>query len=103
MPTAYPHLLLEGCASGGGRFDPAWLYCAPQSWTSDDTDAIERLDIQYGTSICYPVSSMGSHVSACPNHQTGRTLMNAGICIQRTLRDFSSCVFHFVALDQIRI
>ena len=71
--TTYPHLLLEGCASGGGRFDPAWLYYAPQSWTSDDTDAIERLDIQYGTSICYPVSSMGSHVSACPNHQTGRT------------------------------
>ena len=71
--TKYPHLLLEGCASGGGRFDPAWLYYAPQSWTSDDTDAIERLDIQYGTSICYPVSAMGSHVSACPNHQTGRT------------------------------
>ncbi|MBP3369315.1 MAG: alpha-galactosidase [Clostridia bacterium] len=70
--TKYPHLLLEGCASGGGRFDPAWLYYAPQSWTSDDTDAIERLDIQYGTSICYPVSTMGSHVSACPNHQTGR-------------------------------
>ena len=70
---AYPRLLLEGCASGGGRFDPAWLYYAPQSWTSDDTDAIERLDIQYGTSLCYPVSSMGSHVSACPNHQTTRS------------------------------
>ena len=214
--TAYPHLLLEGCASGGGRFDPAWLYYSPQIWTSDDTDAIERLDIQYGTSMCYPTSAMSSHVSACPNHQVGRTtplktradiamagtfgyeldltklsdeekeavksqcadyhkyhdviyngelyrlispwkdrtkcawmyvsedknealvtyvvirgeihgrhylrlsgldenrrylneqtgqilsgktLMNAGICIQRTLRDFSSCVFHFVALD----
>ena len=71
--TKYPHLLLEGCSSGGGRFDPAWLYYAPQSWTSDDTDAIERLDIQYGTSMCYPVSSMGAHVSACPNHQTGRS------------------------------
>ncbi|MBE6536069.1 MAG: alpha-galactosidase [Ruminococcaceae bacterium] len=71
--TKYPHLLLEGCSNGGGRFDPAWLYYAPQSWTSDDTDAIERLDIQYGTSMCYPVSSMGSHVSDCPNHQTGRT------------------------------
>ena len=71
--TKYPHLLLEGCSSGGGRFDPAWLYYAPQSWTSDDTDAIERLDIQYGTSMCYPVSAMGSHVSDCPNHQTGRT------------------------------
>lgn len=70
--TAYPHLLLEGCASGGGRFDPAWLYYSPQFWTSDDTDAIERLEIQYGTSICYPTSTMGAHVSACPNHQTGR-------------------------------
>ena len=70
--TAYPDLLLEGCASGGGRFDPAWLYYAPQFWTSDDTDAIERLDIQLGTSICYPASTMGAHVSACPNHQLGR-------------------------------
>ena len=71
--TAYPDLLLEGCASGGGRFDPAMLYYSPQIWTSDDTDAIERLDIQYGTSLCYPVSSMGAHVSACPNHQVRRT------------------------------
>ena len=70
--TAYPDLLLEGCASGGGRFDPAWLYYSPQYWTSDDTDAIERLDIQYGTSMCYPVSSVGAHVSACPNHQVFR-------------------------------
>ncbi|MBQ7383286.1 MAG: alpha-galactosidase [Clostridia bacterium] len=70
--TAYPHLLLEGCASGGGRFDPAWLYYSPQFWTSDDTDAIERLDIQYGTSMCYPTSSVGSHVSAIPNHQMKR-------------------------------
>ena len=70
--TAYPDLLLEGCASGGGRFDPAWLYYAPQFWTSDDTDAIERLDIQYGTSLCYPTSAVGAHVSACPNHQIQR-------------------------------
>ena len=73
LVTAYPDLLLEGCAGGGGRFDPAWLYYAPQIWTSDDTDATERLDIQYGTSLCYPVSSMGAHVSVCPNHQTMRT------------------------------
>lgn len=73
LHNAYPGLLLEGCAGGGGRFDPAWLYYAPQFWTSDDTDAIERLDIQYGTSMCYPPSSMSAHVSACPNHQTGRT------------------------------
>ncbi len=71
--NAYPDLLLEGCASGGGRFDPAMLYYSPQYWTSDDTDAIERLDIQYGTSMCYPTSTVSSHVSACPNHQTGRT------------------------------
>lgn len=73
LHVAFPDVLLEGCSSGGGRFDPAWLYYAPQIWTSDDTDAIERLDIQYGTSFCYPPSSMGAHVSACPNHQVGRT------------------------------
>ena len=73
LTSSYPDLLLEGCAGGGGRFDPAWLYYAPQIWTSDDTDATERLDIQYGTSLCYPVSSMGAHVSVCPNHQTMRT------------------------------
>ena len=69
----YPHILLEGCASGGARFDPGMLYYAPQIWTSDCSDAIERLDIQYGTSMCYPPSSMGAHVSAVPNHQTGRS------------------------------
>ncbi len=69
----YPHILLEGCASGGGRFDPGMLYYSPQIWTSDCSDAIERLDIQFGTSLCYPPSSMGAHVSAVPNHQTGRS------------------------------
>ena len=73
LHTAYPALLLERCSDGGGRFDPAWLYYAPQIWTSDDTDAIERLDIQYGTSMVYPPSSMSAHVSACPNHQLKRT------------------------------
>lgn len=68
----YPHILFEGCAGGGGRFDPGILYYMPQIWTSDDTDAIERLSIQYGTSIVYPPSSMGGHVSAVPNHQVGR-------------------------------
>lgn len=70
--TAFPKLLLEGCSGGGGRFDPGMLYYSPQIWTSDDTDAIERLEIQYGTSIVYPTSSMSAHVSASPNHQTGR-------------------------------
>jgi alpha-galactosidase len=64
--------LIETCSSGGGRFDPGMLYYSPQIWTSDDTDAIERLKIQCGTSIVYPFSSMGSHVSAIPNHQTNR-------------------------------
>ncbi len=68
----YPNLLIEGCSGGGGRFDAGMLYYCPQIWTSDDTDAIERLKIQHGTSYGYPVSAMGSHVSAVPNHQTGR-------------------------------
>ena len=73
ITTAFPYLLLEGCSSGGGRFDPAMLYYSPQFWTSDDTDAMERLDIQLGTSVVYPASSMSCHVSASPNHQTGRS------------------------------
>ena len=70
--ASYPQLTIQACASGGGRFDPGILYYAPQGWTSDDTDAIERIKIQYGTSMCYPISSMGSHVSVVPNHQTRR-------------------------------
>ena len=72
LTSRFPHVLFESCASGGARFDPGMLYFAPQGWTSDDTDAIERLKIQYGTSMVYPVSCMGSHVSASPNHQTNR-------------------------------
>lgn len=68
----YPNLLIESCAGGGARFDPGMLYYAPQTWTSDDTDAVERLKIQYGTSMVYPLSSIGSHVSDAPNHQVGR-------------------------------
>ncbi|MBE6612070.1 MAG: alpha-galactosidase [Ruminococcaceae bacterium] len=71
--TAFPKLLLEGCSGGGGRFDPGMLYYSPQIWTSDDTDAMERLEIQYGTSIVYPPSTMSAHVSASPNHQTRRS------------------------------
>ncbi|MEY2192126.1 alpha-galactosidase [Neobacillus sp. BF23-41] len=73
LTDEFPHVLFESCAGGGGRFDPGMMYYAPQAWTSDDTDAIERLKIQYGTSFAYPVYSMGSHVSAVPNHQTLRT------------------------------
>jgi alpha-galactosidase len=68
----YPHILLEGCSSGGGRFDPAMLYYSPQFWTSDCSDAAERLFIQHGTSMCYPTATMGAHVSTVPNHQTKR-------------------------------
>ena len=73
LTTRFPHVLFEGCAGGGGRFDAGMLAYFTQIWCSDDTDAIERLVIQHGTSFGYPVSSMGAHVSACPNHQTGRT------------------------------
>ena len=72
LTTEFPHILFESCASGGARFDPAMLYFAPQTWCSDDTDASERTKIQYGTSIVYPIVSMGSHVSAVPNHQMHR-------------------------------
>ena len=70
--TRYPNLLIEGCSGGGGRFDAGMMYYTPQIWCSDNTDALDRLQIQYGTSFGYPVSAVGSHVSAVPNHQTGR-------------------------------
>ena len=72
LTKAFPEILFESCASGGARFDPGLLYYAPQCWTSDDTDAVERQKIQYGTSFVYPISSMGAHVSAVPNHQVLR-------------------------------
>lgn len=69
----FPEILFESCASGGARFDPGMMYYAPQAWTSDNTDAVDRIKIQYGTSFAYPLSSMGSHVSASPNHQVRRS------------------------------
>ncbi|MCM1164496.1 MAG: alpha-galactosidase [Lachnospiraceae bacterium] len=72
LTSAFPNVLFEGCSGGGGRFDAGMLYYTPQIWCSDDTDAFERTLIQYGTSFFYPVSAVGSHVSAVPNHQTGR-------------------------------
>ena len=72
--TEFPDILLEGCCGGGGRFDCGMLYYSPQIWTSDNTDAVDRLMIQYGTSFAYPVSAMGAHVSAVPNEQTGRSV-----------------------------
>ena len=72
LTEEFPNVLFEGCAGGGGRFDGGMLYYFPQIWTSDNTDAYDRTRIQYGTSIAYPLSAMSCHVSACPNHQTGR-------------------------------
>ncbi len=74
LTARFPRVLFEGCASGGGRYDPGMLYFMPQFWTSDDTDARERLRIQWGTSLVYPFSGMSAHVSASPNHQTGRVM-----------------------------
>ena len=70
--TEFPHILLENCSGGGARFDAGMLYYSPQIWCSDDTDAIERLSIQEGTALIYPLSAMGAHVSDCPNHTVGR-------------------------------
>lgn len=72
MITRFPDIMFEACASGGARFDPGILYYAPLGWISDNTDAVDRLKIQYGTSLVYPLASMGSHVSPSPNHQNGR-------------------------------
>ena len=72
ITARFPEILFESCSGGGGRFDPGMLYYMPQTWTSDDSDAVERMFIQYGTSFVYPPCAMGAHVSAVPNHQTGR-------------------------------
>lgn len=72
LTREFPHLLLENCSGGGARFDPGMLYYSPQIWCSDDTDAVERLSIQAGTAMVYPLSTMGAHVADCPNHTVGR-------------------------------
>lgn len=74
LTADFPDLLLENCSSGGGRFDPGMLYYSPQIWCSDDTDAVERLAIQEGTALVYPVSAMGTHISVCPCHSSGRVV-----------------------------
>ena len=72
LVTDFPELLLENCCSGGGRFDPGMLYYSPQIWTSDNSEAVDRLVIQEGNALIYPLSSMGAHVAACPSHINGR-------------------------------
>jgi alpha-galactosidase len=72
ITSKFPYILFESCSGGGGRYDPGMLYYMPQVWTSDNTDAVSRLKIQYGTSIVYPAITMGAHVSAVPNHQVKR-------------------------------
>ena len=74
LTAKYPHLLIEGCCGGGGRFDAGMLFYTPQIWCSDNTDALDRIQIQYGTSFFYPMAAMAAHVSAVPNHQTGRSI-----------------------------
>ncbi|MBD5476689.1 MAG: alpha-galactosidase [Lachnospiraceae bacterium] len=74
LTAQYPEILVEGCSGGGGRFDAGMMYYTPQIWCSDNTDALDRLRIQYGTSFFYPMSVVGAHVSATPNHQTGRNI-----------------------------
>lgn len=111
-------MLLENCSGGGARFDPGMLYYSPQIWCSDDTDAIERLAIQEGTALLYPLSCIGAHVSVCPNHAVGRVtpletecvyrmnekqyssdvLMNCGIRICPANRDFVSNLFYLEKL-----
>ena len=72
LVTEFPELLLENCSGGGARFDPGMLYYSPQIWCSDDVDAVERLRIQEGTALVYPLATMGAHVGDCPNHVVGR-------------------------------
>ncbi len=72
LVNEFPDLLLENCSGGGARFDPGMLYYSPQIWCSDDVDAVERLRIQEGTALIYPLASMGAHIGDCPNHVVGR-------------------------------
>ena len=85
LNASFPDLLIENCSGGGGRFDAGMLHYSPQIWCSDNTDAINRLDIQYGTSFFYPMSAVSAHVSVCPNHQTRRTVpMATRACVAMT-------------------
>lgn len=112
----FPHVLIEGCASGGGRFDAGILYYSPQIWTSDDTDAFERLAIQRGASLAYPLSALSNHISAIPNHQTYRKTslkmreqvaafgilgleLNLLECTKEEKAELSACIARYKALQ----
>ena len=103
--SRYPDLMIEGCSGGGGRFDAGMLFYCPQIWCSDDTDPIERLDIQRGTSYGYPVSTMGAHVSASPNHQTGRStpLHTRGVVAQSGTFGYEMNVNHLTEEEKQEI
>lgn len=99
VTKAYPELLIEGCSSGGARFDPGMLYYVAQNWTSDNTDALDRLTIQDGFSLLYPPAAMGAHVSIAPNHQTGRVyggdeLMQLGLTVPLVKEDCHAFALH---------
>ncbi|MGX7419323.1 alpha-galactosidase [Carnobacterium gallinarum] len=88
LTTSFPHILFENCSGGGGRYDPGMVYYMPQSWASDNTDAVERLKIQYGTSLVFPPIMTCAHLSESPNHQVGRitdTKMRADVAMSANL------------------
>lgn len=105
LTSDYPDILFEGCSGGGGRFDAGMLYYFPQSWASDNTDPIERLKIQYGTSLGYPISSMTAHVSASPNHQTGRqtSLTMRGDVAMAGVLGYELDLGHLSAAEKIQV
>ena len=105
LSARYPDMLIEGCSGGGGRFDAGMLFYCPQIWCSDNTDAIDRLAIQYGTSFAYPASTVGSHVSACPNHQTGRVtpLKTRGVVASAGTFGYELDPAHLCAEDRAEI
>lgn len=117
ITEAFPHVLVENCASGGGRFDPGMLYYSSQIWCSDNTDALVRMRIQYGTSLVYPTRVIGSHISTVPNHITGNSsrLRTRGfiamcgsfgfeldfcLCTQKDMNDFRKLCDTYRALSQ---
>jgi len=96
LTRRFPDVLFEGCSGGGGRFDAGMLYYSPQIWASDDTDAVERIKIQYGTSLVYPLVSISAHVSAVPNNLTGQD--GAWMVVSEDQSEAAVFYFRFQAL-----